>query len=408
VNCTIGIKDGRIAAIKKILEGEEHYDYGDMIILPAAIDAHVHMRDPGLTHKEDFSTGTLAAAFGGVSCVFDMPNTFPPVISRADLIEKKETIARKAWVDYGLFGGCAPGRDPLGMAAGVVGYKLYLASTTGNLLVEKEEDIISIADRVGRSGKILSVHAEDETLIRKRRERNLEDHMENRPAVCEVSAIEKISRLCGYPKINICHISSPQALRSLEGKPFLREVAPHHLLLSVRKRLGPYGKVNPPLRTETARAALFEAFARGEIDILASDHAPHTIDEKEFEDFEFVPAGVPGVETMVPLMLFLVKRDLLPLKVLVRACAERPAEVFGLNKGAIEVGKDADLIVIDMGTTATVKGEELHSKCGWTPYEGWTAIFPRAVFIRGQRLIDDHSLEGRRCGRDVTESGTGD
>lgn len=408
VNCTIGIRDGRIAAIKKILEGEEHYDYRDMIILPAAVDAHVHMRDPGLTHKEDFSTGTLAAAFGGVSCVLDMPNTLPPVVTRANLIEKKEAIARKAWVDYGLFGGCAAGRDPLRMADGVIGYKLYMASTTGNLLVEKDEEITSIVDRVSRSGKVLSIHAEDEALIRKKRERNLEDHLENRPAACEVSAIEKITSLCSYPRINICHVSSPQALRSLEGRPFLREVTPHHLLLSVRKRLGPFGKVNPPLRTETARAALFEAFSRGEFDILASDHAPHTKDEKEFEDFEFVPSGVPGVETMVPLMLSLVKRDILPLNVLVRACAGRPAEVFGLNKGAIEVGKDADLIVVDMGTTTTVKGEELHSKCGWTPFEGWTAIFPRAVFIRGRRLIDDYSLENGRCGRDVTEIRAGD
>jgi len=403
VKCCIGVEGGRIAAISKVLRGEDHYDYKDMLILPAAIDAHVHMREPGLTRKEDFDTGTLAAAFGGVSCVLDMPNTLPPVLSRGELEAKKEAIARKAWVDYGLFGGCAPGHNLLSMAPGVVGYKLYMASTTGEMLVREDDGIYQVLKQVKATGKVLSVHAEDERLIRKRREIRLEDHMENRPPESEVSAIRRLSSLTDYARIHVCHVSSHQALEALEGLPYTREVTPHHLLLSARRDLGGYGKANPPLRSETNRAALFGAFAEGRIDILASDHAPHTMDEKEFEDFDLIPSGLPGVETSLPLMLHLVKRGLLSIQVLMRASARRPAEIFGLNKGIIEIGKDADLMVVDPREVSRIKGERLHSKCGWTPYEDWDALFPRALFVRGRRLIDDHSVEGRRAGRDVIE-----
>jgi dihydroorotase len=161
VACCIGIQDGKIVEIKKMLEGEEHLDFKDMMILPAGVDVHVHFREPGMTSREDFATGTRAAAHGGVTCVMDMPNTIPPTVDRESLENKMEMVRSKAWVDYGLFMGCVPGSDPSVDVKGAIGHKLYMGSTTGDLLVSEDHDIQRILDGVRETGKILSVHAED-------------------------------------------------------------------------------------------------------------------------------------------------------------------------------------------------------------------------------------------------------
>ncbi len=394
----IGIEGGKIAALGKNIKGEERFDYKDWLILPAAIDPHVHLRDPGLTSKEDFSTGTLAAAFGGVGCVLDMPNTLPPSIGPRDLMEKKEAIARKAWTDYGLFAGCVPGGKLDAMAPHVVGFKLFMGSSTGKLLVTEEKDMLRVGQAAKASGKVLSVHAEDEGLIGKASEHDLADHMRNRPYQAEVSAINKLARMdC---RINVCHVSSAAGLDALSASPFTKEVAAHHMFLDRTNEKGAFAKVNPPLRTKDDRLALFQAFIAGKIDMLGSDHAPHTIEDKT-QEFDSAPSGMPGVETQIPIMLALVKKGTLPLDVLVRAMAERPAEVFGLNKGKIEEGRDADLMVVDPRSMAGIKVNNLHSKCGWSLYEGYDAIFPYATLIRGVKVVEDGSIAGEREGRDV-------
>ncbi len=395
---SIGMEDGRIAQIARTIRGGERLDLGDMIILPGAIDPHVHFRDPGMTDKEDFSTGTLAAACGGVTTVLDMPNTLPPAVTASKLAEKKEAIARKAWVDYGLFAGCMAGADIEAMAPLAVGFKVFMGSSTGRLLVTEDLDLAKIAALVKRTGKVLSVHAEDEAMIEHGEERSPVDHLRNRPAAAEVAAIRRLSALdC---RINVCHVSSADGLQAMEGLPFTKEVTAHHMLLDRDSDTGAYGKVNPPLRTKEDRLALFQAFISGRIDMLGSDHAPHAIEDKE-QEFDVAPSGVPGVETTVPMMLALMKKGTLPLEVLVSAMAERPAEVFGLNKGRLEVGRDADLMVIDPRATVPIKINNLHSKCGWTPFEGWDAIFPHAVFVRGELVVEDGEPAGERAGRDV-------
>lgn len=254
----IGIEDGRIAEISRTIRGDERMDLGDLIILPGAIDPHVHFRDPGMTDKEDFSTGTLAAACGGVTTVLDMPNTLPPAVSADKLAEKKEAIARKAWVDYGLFGGCMPGGRIEQMAPMVVGFKVFMGSSTGRLLVTDNRDLARIAQQMKRTGKVLSVHAEDEGLIQHEAERSLADHLRNRPAAAEVSAIGRLSSLdCD---INVCHVTSAEGLKAVEPLPFTTEVTAHHLLLDRDSEGGAYLKVNPPLRTKEDRLALFQAF----------------------------------------------------------------------------------------------------------------------------------------------------
>lgn len=397
----IGIEHGRISRVKKVLKGEQHLDFNDRIILPGAIDIHTHMRDPGMTKKEDFSTGTVAAAFGGVTCVFDMPNTKPPSILREDVMEKKELASKKAWVDFGLFGGVSDASNPLRTADQVVGFKIFMSSTTGSVLLSEDKDIKRAMDLIKPTGKVVSVHAEDEHLMIKRDEANIKDHAEARPMPAEGSAIERLAQFSQQNKVNVCHVTSREGIEALSKGNFTSEATPHHMLLDLTSctKKG-FCKVNPPLRPKADKEALLAAFASGKITFLASDHAPHTIEEKE-QEFGSAPSGVPGVETSFPLMMALARKEKLGLDILIKAACEKPAELFGLNKGAIEEGKDADLLVIDPRMVTPINARKLHSKCGWTPFEGYEAIFPQAVFLRGQLLVEDGGLVGERNGRDV-------
>ncbi len=397
----IGINDGRIVEVKRSIRGgEQRIDYGQSIILPAAIDVHTHMRDPGMTKKEDFATGTIAAACGGVSCIFDMPNTNPPTVRRDDTLDKKSTARQKAWVDYGLWGGTTPDSNMFRIGLEVVGFKVYMGSTTGDMLLTEDRDIARVLDTAKRLGKVVSVHAEDQRLLVKREERTLRDHDEARPISAELSAISRLARIANGAKVNVCHVTCQPVLDAAKAAGFTVEAAPHHMLLDRSMKGGAYLKVNPPLRAKKDAEALLKAFVEGKVDMLATDHAPHTIEEKE-EDFGQAPSGVPGVETSIPMMMALVKREVVPLDVLIKASSERPAEIFGLNKGRIEAGRDADLNVFDTRKVDKVSVRRLHSKCGWTPYEGREAIFPRATFLRGMMLTEDGSLVGERTGRDV-------
>lgn len=399
----IGIKDGRIAEISGSLDGDIVYDFGNKIVIPGAIDIHVHMRDPGATHKEDFSSGSLAALHGGVTCLIDMPNTTPPTTTLAALREKKALAESKSFTDFGLFAGLQRGSDVESLSReGAIGFKLYMAGTTGDLTAVAPEDIIDELRAVASTEKVLAVHAEDENLRGRDAESSLADHLRNRRNECETSAIRRLLNLSieGL-RIHVCHVSAKESLRLLaQAKNMTSEVTPHHLLLDRDAKLGSFGKVNPPLRRREDRQALFAALKEGRFDAIASDHAPHTIEEKE-EDFDFAPSGMPGVETTLPMMIQLVKERHLTLPDVVKRMSKRPAELHGLNKGRIEVGYDADLVVLDHSASREIKADNLHHKCAWTPYEGRLGVFPKAVFLRGEIMIEDGSLIGERCGRGV-------
>jgi dihydroorotase len=285
------------------------------------------------------------------------------------------------------------------MAPHVIGFKMFMGSSTGKLLITDDKDMARIAKAAKASNKVLSVHAEDENLIGKAIEHNLDDHLRNRPYQAEVEAINRLARLdC---RINICHLSSAAGLEAASKLPFTKEVAAHHMFLDRTNDKGAFAKVNPPLRTKDDRLALLTGFTTGKIDMLGSDHAPHTIEDK-MQEFSSAPSGMPGVETQIPMLLALVKKGMLPLDVLVKAMAERPAEVFGLNKGKIEEGKDADLMIVDPRAMTAIKVNNLHSKCGWTLYEGYDALFPHTTMVRGQIVVEEGSIAGERAGRDVT------
>jgi len=399
--CCIGIIEGRIARIAKIIDGDKVYRFENKLILPAATDAHVHFREPGMTHKEDFGTGSLAALFGGVTCALDMPNTRPPTTTLEALREKREFASSKSHVDFGLLGGISKGVHVSSMAKEVVGFKLYMGGTTGDMLVPSLDSVKAELAAMAATNKILAVHAEDEKLRKKEPEADLNDHLRNRMNECETSAIRKIRDSAKGSRIHICHVSAKESL-GLIGNGMTSEVSPHHLLLDKDSKLGANGKVNPPLRKREDRQALFMALKKGAFDIIASDHAPHTVEEKQ-EEFEYAPSGMPGVETMVPLMLDLVRKKHLSIDDVVKRACDRPAELYGVRKGMISVGYNGDLMVVDLNAARTIKADDLHSRCGWSAFEGASAVFPSEVFLRGQLMIQGEDLVGERDGRDVVE-----
>lgn len=405
VNCCIGIDDGKISAIKKIMKGDTHYNFNNRLILPAGVDVHVHFRDPGMTHKEDFSTGSLAAAFGGVSCFFDMPNTIPPTTSLQTFSDKILSAEKKSYVDFGVYAGITNNnlQNIMELSAKCSGFKIYLGSTTNSLLLD-ENNLELALKSIAPTGKSVLIHAENNKCLTEHRilENNLIDHLNSRPHECEEIAIKNILRTSKKylnGKIHICHLSSHEGLELLKNRPKNISIGatPHHLLLSVEKNLKSQSlfKVNPPIRTSFDRDALFEGIKNEYIDILESDHAPHTLEEKDVE-FGSTPSGIPGVETVFPLFLYFAKKEILSFSRLVSLFCENPSNLLGIAKGKIEIGRDADLLVVDMKEESKINSDILHSKCGWTLFEEWPAIFPSHVFVRGEKLIEDHEIQVKK------------
>jgi len=386
----IWIKEGRVAALGGAHRAEERIDAKGMLILPGAIDAHVHFRDPGPNYKEDFASGSAAAAAGGVTTIIDQPNTIPRTLDARSFAEKLDIARHRSLVDFCLNGG--PGNIEELAAAG--------ATAIGEIFSyeHSDETLQKILAEAGRAGMLASLHAEDGLIIKEKTAPLLGRHdpevySQARPAQAEAVAIEKA--LAWSDRLHICHLSSAQGLErvasaKMGGKKVTSEVAPHHLFLNVKdyKKQGSYLKMNPPLRSQKDSDALWQGLRTGTIDILASDHAPHLPEEKR-EDIWEAPAGVPGVETMLPLLLFAVKRNLLSLERLVDAIATRPACIFGLTgKGSIEMGKDADLVIVDPKSISKINADRLHSRAEWTPFQGIDAIFPQMTIVRGNAVYD--------------------
>ena len=397
----IGIVDGKIVDVRRTMKGDANIDLGDRIILPGAVDPHVHFRDPGMTHKEDFSTGSAAALHGGVTCVLDMPNTKPPVVDVRSLEDKKRIIKGRSFVDHGLFAALTKKCNAEALAPKVAGFKMFMGSTTGDILMDSDHDICKIMSSVARTGKRVSVHAEDESMLLKNEERNNRDHLRNRPVSAEHSAINRLSRFRGM-KMNICHITDAVSAAIATAYGFTTEVTMHHLFFSDSISESGEFKVNPPLRDQNTRDNLFKAFLDGKITMFGTDHAPHAVDEKR-RTYDDAPSGIPGVETYVPIMMDMVKKGKMSIQQLVRMSSTAPAEAFGINKGTIEKGRDADLMIFDMRLAGKVRTRDMRSKCGYTPYDGWDAVFPDTVIIRGETQLKGGEICGDAIGRDVFE-----
>ncbi len=383
-NCAIGIEDGKIFSIKKTLRADDRRDYNDMLLLPSGIDIHTHFRDPGLTYKEDFGSGSTAAACGGVTTAFDMPNTLPPTTTARRFAEKLKMAGKKSFIDFGLYGALSIASETKNLAKIAHGFKLYLAPTTGDLCV-KTEDLDELLESVQSKGLPVIVHGEDSNKFGEQKATDLVEYNKSRPILAETSSVVLLKEK--GKDYHMTHVTCTDMLGLTKGAGITTDVTPHHLLLDCTMNLKARGKVNPPLRPPAEREAMWKAFVEGRIEMVASDHAPHTFEEKEL-DFLNAPAGIPGVETMMPLLLRKVRSMDLPLERLINAICERPAELMRLSKGRIEEGIDADIVVVDLREIKLVKGKKLHSKCEWTPFEGWEAVFPRAVYLRGNLIVD--------------------
>jgi dihydroorotase len=386
----IWVRDGRVAALGGAHRAEERINARGMLILPGAIDAHVHFRDPGPNYKEDWASGSAAAAAGGVTTVIDQPNTIPRTLDASSFAQKLEIARHRSLVDFCLNGGTG-NIDELAAAG---------ATAIGEIFSyeHSDETLQKIFEGARQAGMLASLHAEDGLIIKEMTAQLLGRHdpevySQARPAVAEAAAIEKA--LAWSHRLHICHLSSAQGLelvaQAKSGKKRVTsEATPHHLLLNVKdyREQGTYLKMNPPLRSHADNDALWQGLRSGTIDILASDHAPHLPEEKR-EDIWEAPAGVPGVETLLPLMLFAVKRNMLTLERLVDALATRPARIFGLAcKGSIEPGKDADLVIVDPKSISKINADRLHSRAQWTPFQGKDALFPQKTIIRGNVVYD--------------------
>ena len=398
----IGIEDGKIVTVGNIVRGgDERIVMKNKIIMPGFMDPHVHFREPGMTQKEDFRSGTTSALFGGVPCILDMPNTKPPSTDPRSLKDKKITIRSKAMVDYGLFAALTPECNTNLLAPMVAGFKLFMGSTTGNILMNDDDDIYRVMCDVARTGKVTSVHAEDDSMIIRGDEENNWDHLKDRPLEAEHNAIRRLGRYKGM-KINICHVTDAQSLELASSFGFTTEVTPHHLFFCAEDQTNAFTKVNPPLRNRAVRDALYKAFMEGKATMFGTDHAPHTIIEKS-QDYASAPGGIPGVETNVPMFMSMVKHNMFPLSQLVKMGAEMPASTFSVPKGKIAVGYDADLVAFDMYKEVPINPDRLHSKAGYTPYEGRNAIFPDTVIIRGKVQVTDGEFCGSSIGKDICD-----
>lgn len=388
-NCYIGIENGKIDFVKKSLKTNEDVKNLEGVIIPAGIDMHVHFRDPGMTHKEDFYTGSVSAACGGITTVMDMPNTDPPTNSFQRLKKKIKMGEDKSVIDFGLYGLLSDEVDK--MAELTDFFKVYMASSTGDQQIDKEK-LESLLTQAYSHDLKVAFHCEDEDLFNEVG-KDLAGHNEHRPLKSEMRAIEKLKDQPDGDKY-ICHLTSKKSLDKAADQGFLTEVTPHHLFLSEEAFLGPFGKVNPPLRKDRDRYSIWEAFERGEIDFIASDHAPHLEEEKD--DFLEAPSGVPGVETLYPLLLNAVSRGRIDLSTVIEAVVLNPAKRLGLKRGKIKEGYDAELINIDFRDTETIDQEKLHYKCEWSPFEGFQGIFPKNVISKGEFLVKEKEFVGEK------------
>ncbi len=388
-NCYIGLEEGKIDFVKKSLKTSEEVKNLEGVILPAGIDMHVHFRDPGMTEKEDFYTGSVSAACGGITTVMDMPNTDPPTNTYQRLKNKIKIGEKKSVIDFGLYGLLSEEVEKMSELTDF--FKVYMASSTGDQKMDQEKLNTLLPKAYSHDAKI-AFHCEDEYLFNEEGE-DLKGHNKHRPLESELKAIDKLKELPEGDKY-ICHLTSKKSLDKTKDHGFLSEVTPHHLFLSEEAFLGPFGKVNPPLRKEDDRFPTWEAFERGEFDFIASDHAPHLEEEKE--DFVEAFSGVPGVETLYPLLLNSVGRGEINLSTVIEKLAINPAKRLGLKRGRIKEGYHAELINIDFRNTESIEAEKLHYKCGWTPFEGFQGIFPQNVISDGEFLVKDREFVGEK------------
>lgn len=403
----IGILNGRIAALGDLSreKAAATLDAKGLHILPGVIDTQVHFREPGLDHKEDLETGSRAAVAGGVTAVFEMPNTQPLTTSAERLADKVARARHRMFCDFAFFVGGTreniediPALEKLESAAGM---KIFMGSSTGDLLVD---DGVSLDKIIAKISRRASFHAEDEARLKSRmgvrRRGDPSSHPEWRDPEAAMLATTRLVGLAEkYKKrVHVLHVSTAEEMAFLKDhKDYASvEVTPHHLTLEAPEcyeRLGAYAQMNPPVRDARHRQAIWAALQSGVVDVLGSDHAPHVREEKEHE-YPDTHSGMTGVQTLVPIMLDHVNQGRLTLQRFVDLTSHGPQRLFGIRgKGRIAVGYDADLTVVDLKRTETIRNSWIESRCGWTPYDGVAVQgWPVGTFVRGRKVMWDGEI----------------
>jgi dihydroorotase len=406
------MEEGKIVAIGKNLSSSsvEVIDASGKLIFPGVVDEHVHMREPGLEHKDNFTNGTRAAAAGGVTTVLEMPNTLPPADTRQRFEEKLRLLKPKAFVDFGLYGVIhSDNADEFEeiVYAGAVGFKVFLGPTTGNIPPPDDGTLFEIMKKSAKLNVPIAFHAENYALVKHFTEKvkatgrsDPAAHTDARPSICEEDAIQKIilySKRTGG-KALIVHMSAKEGVYLLEqarkeGINVIGETNPHYLLLT-RDDYVKYGtriKVNPPIRDRVDQKALWEAIRKDVISVVASDHAPHSADEKAGDIWKCA-AGFTGVQTLFPLMLDSALKGKIPLTKLPEVLSLRPAKIFGLYpmKGTIAIGSDGDLVIVDPAAENTIREEDLYAKYPITPFIGWKVKGRIEYTVLRGRIIAKH------------------
>ncbi len=412
----IAVKDGRIAALGQLhsASAAEAFDARGLHVLPGVIDTQVHFREPGNEHKEDLETGSRAAVMGGVTAVFEMPNTAPPTTTAAALTDKLNRARGRMFCDFAFFVGATaenvediPALERLEGAAGI---KVFMGSSTGNLLVDDEAMLARILSKLTRRA---SFHAEDEARLRERAHLRVEGQAASHPvwrdelaALRATQTLLRLARAAATP-VHVLHVSTADELPLLAANKDIAsvETTPHHLSLGEPEdyeQLGTLVQMNPPVRGGRHRDALWRAVADGTIDILGSDHAPHTLAEKA-KPYPASPSGMPGVQTLVPVMLDHVNAGRLSLERFVDLTSHGPARLFGIaGKGRIAAGYDADFTIVDLAAERTIANSWIESRCGWTPYDGRKVRgWPIATVVRGSIVMRNGAIIGAAGGAPV-------
>jgi dihydroorotase len=414
----IAIADGRFVAMGNLKNAaaKQVFDAHGLTVLPGIIDTQVHMREPGNEHKEDLHTGSMGAALGGVVGVFEMPNTKPSTTTPEALQDKLNRANGRMFVDHAFYvGGSAENAEQLGALErlpGCCGVKVFMGSSTGNLLVSDDETLEKIIRHINRR---MAVHCEDEPRLIERRAlipaQGATAHLhpvwrDEETALRATTRLVNLARKYGK-RIHVLHITTAEEMAFLRQHKDVAsvEVLANHLTLAAPDcydRLGTYAQMNPPIRGERHRSALWDAVSDGTVDIVATDHAPHTRAEKN-KPYPETPSGMPGVQTLVGILLDHVHHGRLTLERLIDLTSAGPQRLFGLaRKGRIACGYDADLTVVDLQAKHTITDAEMANRSGWTPFNGMTVTgWPEATIVRGNIVMRDGQLIGQPQGKPI-------
>ena len=409
------VVDGKIQDIDASLS--EHADLiiknAGLTLIPGVIDPHVHFRDPGITHKESIETGSRAAASGGVTSFFEMPNTKPATVTAEALAQKKDIASKTSLINYNFFiGATNDNLDVLNSVENVPGIKIFVGSSTGNMLVDGNEELEAI---FSTGNRLIAVHSEDEGILAA----NAAEHMGRTDAAVhmdmrsEEAAIACTKRLVALSqkydrRLHICHLTTQEEaefLKDVVGGLITTEVSPQHLLLhgpEIYEKFGTLAKINPPIRRKRHQQALFKALKAGTISCIATDHAPHLLEEKN-QPYAKAPSGMPMVELSLPIMLDQVNKGFFSLKEVVQLMCSAPASVYGIPyKGCLSVGYHGDLTLIDMNATHQVKNETMMTKAGWSVFDGQTLTGkPIATFVNGNMVYREGDFFDEIKGQEV-------